>query len=418
MADASAPAATPLGNTDARYGTVTKTFHWTVALGIFAMIPLGIVANDLPYDTSEALARKALLFSIHKTLGVTILFVAIARIAWALSQPKPGSLHPERRLETLLADTTHFLLYASLILVPTAGWISHAASEGFAPIWWPFGQSLPFVPKSEDVYRVASALHIVFERVLVLSLILHVAGALKHHFWDRDATLRRMTPGQPDLAPVAPHRRSLVPPAAAAGVVALAIGVGGTLGLYAPEARATQTATLPPLDAVPTGWSVEDGALTIAVEQLGSRIEGEFADWTAAIAFRETPDAEGRHGDVEVTVAIPSLTLGSVTAQAMGTDFFDAEAFPRAVFAADILPAPDGSGTDYVAEGTLSLRGAEVPVTLPFDLTMEGDRAVVEGVATVDRLEFGMGEQYPGDDTVARAVEIVVALEAVRAEVE
>ena len=416
MVDATAPASRPLGNTDARYGAVTKAFHWTVALGILAMIPLGIVANDLPHDDADALARKALLFSIHKTLGLTILLVAVARIAWALSQPKPGALHPERRLETLLADTTHFLLYASLILVPSAGWVAHAASEGFAPIWWPLGQSLPFVPKSEAVYRTASALHIVFERLLVLTLLLHVAGALKHHLWDRDATLRRMTPGQPDLPPVRPHRRSLAPPAVAAAVIALAIGVGASLGLYAPEARATQTATLPPLDAVPTGWSVEDGALTIAVTQLGSRVEGEFADWTAAVAFDEVPDAEGRHGDVEVTVAIASLTVGSVTAQALGADFFAADEFPRAVFAADILPAPEGSEADYVADGTLTLRGAEVPVTLPFDLTLEGDRAVVEGVTTVDRLAFGIGETYADPGTLAFEVEIAVALEAVRTE--
>ena len=416
MTDAPAPVHGPIGNTDARYGAVTKTFHWTIALGILVMIPLGIVANDLPYDTPEALARKATLFQIHKTLGVTILFVAIARIAWAISQPKPGGLHPERRLETALADTVHWTLYASLILVPSAGWIAHAASEGFAPIWWPLGQSLPLVPKSEAVYHVASSLHIVFERVLVIALLLHVAGSLKHHFWDRDATLRRMTPGQPPLPRLAPHRTSLLPPAAAAGAIAAAVAIGGALGLYAPEARATDTASLPALDAAPSGWTVQDGTLAIAVNQFGSRVEGAFSDWTAAIEFDEAADAEGSHGSVEVTVNVGSLTLGSVTDQALGAEFFAASEFPRAVFAADITAAPEGSEADYVAAGALSLRGAEVPVTLPFTLALDGDQATAEGVATVDRLDFGMGEQYEGDDTVARAVEILVSLEAARAE--
>ena len=420
---AAAPDRAPLGNTQERYGAVTKAFHWTIALGVIVMIPLGIVANDLPFGTSEELARKAALFSIHKTLGVTILLVAVARIAWAVSQPKPGHLHPDRRLETALADTVHHLLYATLILVPLSGWIGHAASEGFAPILWPLGQSLPLVPKSEAVHRTAFALHIVFERVLALSLLLHVAGALKHHFWDRDATLRRMAPGRPALPPIPPRRASLVPPAAAAAVVAGAVGVGAALGLYAPEARATETATeVPAADEAPaaedarTAWTVEEGSLGIAVAQLGSRIEGSFADWSASVAFDEEPDAEGRHGAVEVAVAVASLTLGSVTSQALGAEFFDAEGFPRAVFAAGILAAPEGSEAGYVAEGTLSLRGVEVPVTLPFDLTVEGERATAEGVAVVDRRDFAIGESYADPGTLGFEVEITVALEAVRTE--
>ena len=358
-APASGPGSTRLGNTHARYGAVTKTFHWSVALGILVMIPLGIVANDWPYATSQELATKAWLFSIHKTLGVTILFVALARIAWAVAQPKPGPLHPERRMETALADTVHWLLYASLILVPLAGWVSHAASEGFAPIRWPFGQSLPLVPKSERLHEVAASLHIVFERVLAIGVLLHVAGALKHHFWDRDATLRRMWPGRPALPAVAPHRARLAPPLAAAGALAAAVGVGATLGLYAPEA-ATETTTeiaaapqdAAPADAgapagaaapaaagAPAAWTVEEGTLGLAVTQLGGRVEGSFADWDATIAFDEEPDAEGRFGTVEARVDVGSLTLGSVTTQALGADWLDSEGFPDAVFRADILAA-------------------------------------------------------------------------------
>ncbi|MDP4990023.1 MAG: cytochrome b/b6 domain-containing protein, partial [Marivita lacus] len=122
----------PVANTTAQYGAVAKTFHWLTALGILAVIPLGIIANDLPYDTAEQLADKAWLFSLHKTIGVTLFFVALARILWALSQPKPAPLHPDRKTETLLAEIVHWLLYGSLVLVPLSGWIHHAATEGFA----------------------------------------------------------------------------------------------------------------------------------------------------------------------------------------------------------------------------------------------------------------------------------------------
>jgi cytochrome b561 len=94
-------------NTTRSYGSVTKTFHWLTVLLILAAIPLGIIANGLAYDTSEALAFKAFLFSMHKTVGITAFFVALARIFWALSQPKPAGLHPERRAESFLAELVH-----------------------------------------------------------------------------------------------------------------------------------------------------------------------------------------------------------------------------------------------------------------------------------------------------------------------
>ena len=57
---------------------------------------------------------------------------------------------------------------------------------GFAPILWPFGQGLPFVPQSETVAQVAGAVHWVFTKVMAAAILLHIAGALKHHFVDRD----------------------------------------------------------------------------------------------------------------------------------------------------------------------------------------------------------------------------------------
>jgi len=181
-------------NTARSYGSVTKTFHWLTVLLILTAIPLGIIANKMAYDTSDALAMKAFLFSMHKTVGITAFFVALARIAWALGQPKPAGLHPERKAESFLAELVHWLLYGSLLLVPLSGWIHHASTTGFAPIWWPFGQNLPLVPKSETLADLTAGLHIVFERVLVASILLHIAGALKHHFIDKDDTLRRMLP--------------------------------------------------------------------------------------------------------------------------------------------------------------------------------------------------------------------------------
>ena len=395
-------------NTTRSYGSVTKTFHWLTALLILAEIPLGLIANGLAEQlrdpahvaSTAVLDRTVLLFSLHKTLGVTIFFVALARILWAFTQPKPGLLNPEHRLEAKAAETVHWLLYGSLILVPVTGWLDHAASVGFAPILWPFGQDLPLVPKSAALSSFLGNLHVIFMRVLVVAILLHVAGALKHYLIDRDKTLQRMLPGEP-AAPEPPAQRSgLVPPLAAVAIWIAALSIGLLGGLE-------ETGAQPELAAVQSDWSVIDGDLGIVITQMGSEVEGSFADWTAAIQFTD-PAVPGPAGHVDVQIAIASLSLGSVTAQALGPDFFDADQFPIATFSGDI----DKTETGYTATGPLAIRGQEVIITLPFDLEKTGDTVDVTGQTTVGRLDFGIGDSMRDAGTLGLKVAIQVSLKA------
>ena len=398
----------PVTNSTAQYGSVAKTFHWLTALGILTVIPLGIIANDMPYDTADQLADKAWLFSLHKTIGVTLFFVALARIVWAVSQPKPAALHPDRKIETLLAEVVHWLLYGSLVLVPLSGWVHHAATEGFAPIWWPFGQNLPLVPESLRLAETAAGLHLVFERVLVISLILHIAGAVKHAIIDRDGTLARMLPGRSKAASTQVQRPvRLVPPALAVAVWAVAIGVGSGLGVYHQgDAMAAQA---PTLAKVNSEWQVTEGTLGITVRQMGSEVSGSFADWTADIRFDETV-TDGIAGSVDVEISIPSLTLGSVTQQAMGPDYFASADHPTAIFRAEIRATADG----YVADGTLTLRGLEQPASLPFDLTLDGSVAQMQGSLVLDRRSFGIGNGMTDEGQLGFEVGVTVRLTAQR----
>lgn len=408
-----------LSNTSRSYGGVTKAFHWLTALLIFTVIPLGWIATDLaeqirrpeiaPSDAD--VARAALLFSVHKTLGVAIFAVALARIAWALSQTRPGLLNGDRRIEATAAELAHWLLYGSLLLVPLTGWIHHAATTGFAPILWPFGQSLPFVPKSQSVAGLFGGAHQVLVMVLIGALLAHVGGALKHLLIDRDYTLQRMLPGfgPGPRPPAMAHRLAPVLLAVVVWAGALAAGaVTGTLTGHAPgPIRAAA------LERVQSDWIVQDGTLAIDIRQMGNTVSGRFADWTAAIDFAERDDP-GIAGRVMVTVAIGSLTLGSVTGQAMGPDFFDAETFPTAEFRADIVRTADG----YAATGPLTIKGTTVPITLPFALQLDGDTARMQGSLTLDRTAFGIGDSMTDEGSLGFAVEVRVDLTATRPEAQ
>jgi cytochrome b561/polyisoprenoid-binding protein YceI len=391
----------PLNNTVTRYGGVAKSFHWLTALLILTAIPLGLIAEDMPFGSAEELAAKAQLFSIHKTVGLTTFFVALLRILWALAQPKPATLHPDRRMETFAAETVHWALYFSLVLVPLSGWLHHAATEGFAPILWPFGQSLPFVPKNPELADMFGSFHWLFTKILIVAILLHVAGALKHVVIDRDATLRRMWFGTTALTEPMPARHSAAPFLAAVAIWAAAIAGGWSLaseGAGGPEA--------PALAAVESDWTVTQGALGFTVRQMGADVQGSFADWNAAIAF--APEAGLGHVDTQINVA--SLTLGSVTQQALGPEFFDTANHPTATFAADIRPEGEG----FIADGTLTLHGIEAPLALPFTMEIAGDTATMQGEVVLDRRIFGIGERYTDETQVGTMVTVTVNLTATR----
>jgi len=404
-------------NSFSSYGSVTKTFHWLTALLIFSALPLGLIANNLAhaiYDpaiptTEEDIARAARLFSLHKTIGITVFFVALVRILWAMTQTKPGLLNADNKPEAFAAETVHWMLYGSLVLVPLSGWIHHTATEGFAPILWPFGQNLPFVPKSVHLAELTAAVHWLFIWVLGGSLVLHIAGALKHHVVDKDSTLRRMLPGQSDAPepPAQPH--SLVPAIAALAVWIAVLTGGWSMGIFSDHSAAsTDTAEL---TEVQSDWQVQEGTLSFTITQLGNPVTGTFADWTAAIAFEE-PAEPGLAGSVDVTIAITSLTLGTVTDQAMGPDFFDGTQFPTAQFKAEIFKTDTG----YEARGPLTIRDKSVDVVLPFTLDLQGDTATMSGELELNRLDFDVGKSMPVEDSLAFAVVVSANLTAERAE--
>lgn len=381
-------------NTPRSYGAVARAFHWATALVVLGNIGLGLVAHRLPMDQ---LALKFALFSLHKTLGVAAFALGAARILWALSQPRPVPLHPERRVETAMAETVHWVLYASLMLVPLTGWIEHAATEGYAPILWPFGQGLPMVPKSPELALTMAALHKMLAWVLMAAVALHVAGALKHAIIDRDQVLARMLTGRAAGGTTSGGRH------ATPALVALALlGAAAGWALNAPQPQAPVAS----LAAQASEWQVLDGELAFSVRQMGAPVRGEFGDWTASISF----DPDSGTGAVSVSINLQSATLGTVTDQLRGPDFLDAETAPLALFQAEIRPEGEG----YLAEGHLNLRGETLPVTLPFDLDIADGIARMQGATALDRRDWGIGAAYPDDATLGFEVAIQVSLTASR----
>ncbi len=171
-----------------RYSIVSLVFHWGLALLILAQILL-ITAHDA---TEGPISREFV--QIHKSLGLAILVLTLARIGWRLANPAiplPGGM---ATWEKLAARATHVLFYLLLIGLPLTGWAASSAGgreiEWFGLFQWP---SLP-VPQERDLSRSLMGLHRLAVKALYVLLALHVLAALKHQFINRDNVLHRMIP--------------------------------------------------------------------------------------------------------------------------------------------------------------------------------------------------------------------------------
>ncbi|MEM7290495.1 MAG: cytochrome b/b6 domain-containing protein [Pseudomonadota bacterium] len=412
-------------NTKARYGSVAQLFHWTTALLILILMPMGVIMHGLPNGTSAEIADKVWLYSLHKTLGLTVLIIATVRIIWALLSPHPRPLHPERKMETFAASTIHWILYGSILLVPVIGYVHHAASTGFAPVWGPFPNELSFIPKSEALSKLSGYLHFLLAWLMAGSVGLHIAGALKHSVIDRDATLSRMIPFMrphvQDILDPAPALIRKAAPALAVAVFAcvflipsiseLLIGKAETASDPAPQQQVEVSSSTSTAGDVPK-WIVDlaNSALSITIIQLGAPVAGKFESWQAEILF--DPESLDK-SSVDVRIDTKSLALGGVTDQAKSVDFLDVETHPQARFAATEFTTTENG---YLATGELTLHGKTITVSLPFDLKIDGDNAAMSGSISLNRMDFDVGAKgFADEQSVAFNVQVDVVIAAQRA---
>ena len=399
-----------LSNTRQSYGLVAQVLHWITASLILTLLVLGLYMHDLPTNTPAEIDDKIWLYSLHKTLGIVTFATAVIRIVWAFIQPTPHPLNIERRFESLLASTIHWVLYGSIIFMPITGWLHHASLEGFAPIWWPFSQDLPFIPKDPELAEFLGAAHVFTAFLLMGSLALHIAGAMKHVVIDRDQTLNRMLPWKTVKASDLPDMKVEGRSASrlfAGGIFALLF-----VGIFASQMKSEvvlqqseQTASFSE-----NSWVVdhEKSSLDIEVIQNNNPVKGSFSRWQADIIF--DPDTLGE-ARVEVRIEAASLTLGGVTKDALSGNFLNVLEFPQAVFTSNkFSKISDGK---YQAEGELTIAGITRPLILPFALTIKDGRAFMQAEVELQRLDYNLGlKGYTTDGIIGFPVKVTVGLEA------
>jgi cytochrome b561 len=176
-------------NTIARWGHVSQFLHWLIVVLLVLQVTLATMADDLPLGM-----KKLGLLARHKSVGITILGLAVIRLLWRWMNrekpPLPDNLKPYERA---LAHVTHAGLYILLFAMPLSGWAMSSA-RGFPVSWFGFIQLPDFVPKDKTLYNALLETHETLAWALYVIVALHVLAALKHHVILKDHVLKRMLP--------------------------------------------------------------------------------------------------------------------------------------------------------------------------------------------------------------------------------
>ena len=180
----------PIKNTPEHWGTVSKILHWVVVLLILLMAWIGLRMGDMPNGPDKIAS-----YALHKSVGITILALVLARIGWRFYAGAPDGLPGTPRWQERIASLTHLALYALLLAMPLSGWMLNSAS-GF-PLQW-FGLvNLPAITgKDQDLHELAEDIHEWLFWAMVTLVVMHAAAAFYHHLFQRDATLTRMLPAR------------------------------------------------------------------------------------------------------------------------------------------------------------------------------------------------------------------------------
>ncbi|WOE75801.1 YceI family protein [Alterisphingorhabdus coralli] len=435
-----------------RYSAIAILLHWIIAALLAFELGLGRGLEHLTLATG--------LFDVtqlHKSIGITILLLSIARLGWRLLNPPPAPL-PDSALNHVLAKTVHIGLYAFMIGAPLSGWLMVSTSKLdidtllFSTIPWP---DIPWVggleaSAKEALNGAAEWVHGALGWVGVALFALHVVGALRHHLLRGEPLLGRILPGAFGLRP---NRGAMVIGLFALASVSLTLWAqnwgGGKAETPAPLAAedmpATQTLKLNELqadavedeepeateateDAEEEDDAAEDEAEDNAEQEEepeepattaydwrvtnkqpigfafvwnGETVRGSFSDWNATIRFGEQALDQS---NIDVSIGLASARTGNaqVDEALPGADFFAIAANPRARFRSNDIRSLGGNR--YEARGNLSLRGSSQPVTLRFTLDIDGTTASANGNASVNRAAFGIANGSYGD--IADAVQV------------
>ena len=175
-------------NSTSSYGAVAKFLHWGIVILIIVQYFLAEASEELPDGPG-----KLDMITRHKSLGMLLLLLALARIGWKLANRGLPPPVPMPNAQRIAAAAGHGLLYLLLLAQPISGWMMSSAA-GYPVSLFGLFEFPARVGENHDLHESLEEVHEVLFTVLAVVAVLHAVAALYHHFFVKDDTLRRMLP--------------------------------------------------------------------------------------------------------------------------------------------------------------------------------------------------------------------------------
>ncbi|MCC5792529.1 MAG: cytochrome b [Legionellaceae bacterium] len=170
------------------YSSGSKWLHWLIAAIVLPMLIFTFFFDALP----ERFFGTAI--TLHKSFGMLVLFLMLWRIVWITRTGKPPLPATVPIWQRIASRLVQHGLYVLVIAMPLVGWIMSTAANKSPVIFGLFTLPLPGITPDKALAKNMFQTHQILAWVIIFFLILHIAGALKHHFIDKDNVLKRMLP--------------------------------------------------------------------------------------------------------------------------------------------------------------------------------------------------------------------------------
>ncbi|WP_421990681.1 cytochrome b [Qipengyuania sp.] len=171
-----------------RYSKGAMLFHWIIATAVIVNWRIAEAAEH------AEMPAKAEIFADHKALGIAILLLTLARLAWRWTHPVPPLPSGLAKWEATLARAVHILFYVLLIGLPLGGWLANSLTGRDIDFFGLF--TIPPLPlgENDDLGGSIFDMHALGGNIFIYLIGLHILGALKHTFVDKNGGIFRMLP--------------------------------------------------------------------------------------------------------------------------------------------------------------------------------------------------------------------------------
>jgi len=178
-----------LRNTQYEYGSLAKWLHWLVAIGIFALLYLGLEQSDM-----ESGPDKNAIRALHGSIALLVFTLMTVRIVWRFMNEVP--VHPEGTpgWQRAAATLVHWGIYFSVYVQLVAGALIVGTGGRPLPFFGLFSIPLP-IAENHDNHEFWEGIHEFTWKIIAALLVVHLLAALYNHFVAKNDVLRRMTHG-------------------------------------------------------------------------------------------------------------------------------------------------------------------------------------------------------------------------------